>query len=648
MGEPTVDWTPHRVPLCVKDFTDNRDSLIGFCGDVMPHRVLLSIAGPVDPVPSHEVVLCTHTSIDALSLPVPMLENWRGPASVAVFGEITPENIPILQDWVHRIAGMGLRQVVVSAVGFNEHSRTAYDRLYPANLLRQTAVDAAFGNLVLLADPGFIPAADFYETVAASSALGLAMRAVLASAPTAFVVASFVTFQDAPDGLALPELARLVDFGEAVSFDSHVCFICRSFAWQWLLLNEPASAHFRAVEPGDLHHPAWLVERSVLPRLPGFMHGLVTPRSGSAKLGWTALPSGLKVSTEQLRANQVQLLLLPNLFLYRADSALVPSHHWEDLNDWFPLHAFFDLLLRRVLASLPPANSTGIVPRTFLLPGQLVEVLPSRHLAGDVLVLKHGSEQSLQLIVMASTIIASEGLELLLASVPWTVYAIAVGAKDYWAAAMRQLPGFLRSLPANPLVAIVDAYDVVLFPCSRSIVAEYAAYGKDIVWAADTSCFPNPAVCKTCEDRYPAGSSNLDACRAFPYLNGGCYMGSATALADALEWMRRNGAAGGRDDQENKWHYYNRFPDKVVLDHKQRIFSCFFGCDPAAFHVKDCTVVSNYTGEDICFAHANGGTKFEILAPMLQELARRGCIELPRKRKASAYAGIAYPKLIWS
>uniref|UniRef100_A0A7S0AU55 Uncharacterized protein n=1 Tax=Pyrodinium bahamense TaxID=73915 RepID=A0A7S0AU55_9DINO len=125
-------------------------------------------------------------------------------------------------------------------------------------------------------------------------------------------------------------------------------------------------------------------------------------------------------------------------------------------------------------------------------------------------------------------------------------------------------------------------------------------------------------------------------------------MGSAPALAHALEWMRWHGAAGGRDDQENKWHYYNRFPDRVVLDHRQRIFNCFFDCAPEAFHVENCSVVSDYTGEDICIAHANGGTKFEILAPLLRELEARGCLELPRKRRASAYAGIAYPRLIWS
>merc|ERR1712118_382844 len=98
----------------------------------------------------------------------------------------------------------------------------------------------------------------------------------------------------------------------------------------------------------------------------------------------------------------------------------------------------------------------------------------------------------------------------------------------------------------------------------QSVALQYAAFGKDIVWAADTSCFPNPQVChigrQRC-DMYAEGSPELQACQKFPNLNGGCYMGKASAIADALEWMHEQRGRIGLDDQENKWHYYNNFPD---------------------------------------------------------------------------------------
>lgn len=199
----------------------------------------------------------------------------------------------------------------------------------------------------------------------------------------------------------------------------------------------------------------------------------------------------------------------------------------------------------------------------------------------------------------------------------------------------------LRSLPPETLVAIVDAYDVMLLPCSRSITEEFASFKKDIVWAADTSCFPNPRVCLSCDARYTPGSQQHTDCQSFPNLNGGCYMGRAPALAEAFEWMRdKSDSEIGRNDQEQKWNYYNTFPDKVVLDHTHQIFSCFFGGEPHKFRIEGCSVVNDYVGKDVCFAHANGGTKWTVLAPLLKELEERGCRPPSPPRLTKPYAGM--------
>mmetsp|Transcript_55155 Transcript_55155/g.178773 ORF Transcript_55155/g.178773 Transcript_55155/m.178773 type:complete len:668 (+) Transcript_55155:484-2487(+) len=653
-----IRWDMQPLQLCATKRNEYTPSLIGYCGDAPVRETRSGILGPIETIEKDEVVLCTHTSGDALGLVEAMLESWRGAASVAVVVENLEAELPSLQAWGRRLAAKGLTKIVVSALGPSSFALSDYDGIYPASVLRQVAVDAAVADLVLMADPGFVPSSGLRHSVSSSEPLGAALRAVLAASPSAFLVTSFLTFGGggAGDGdggsgsssgsseqanMSVLDMRRLVDAGDAVPFDAHVCPSCRPYAWQWMLLAEPGSLQFRAVETNDLFHPFWLLPRALLPRLPLHFHGLVNPATSTRRLGWSGMPVGLKAMGDRLQADGVQLLLLPEAFLVRTEALPMPTGHWEDMatglhyNHW---SYFFDLLYHRFVSSLPAApgdaGSSGEsaavrIPRSFLVGHQLVEVLPSRTMS--LVTLQVGRDPSLELIVMASTILGSVGLKLLLRSVPWTVHAVCLGTKRYWACALEELPPILRSFQRDKPVAIVDAYDVVFFPCSRSIVDEYRAYGRDIVWAADTTCFPNHK-----------------ACHKFPNLNGGCYMGSPRALADTLEWMREQGAAIGTDDQENKWHAYNHFSDTIVLDHRQRIFTCFFGSKREGFRIENCTVVSDYTGEEVCFAHANGGTKWEILEPLLQELEDKGCWKSKAIRQSVRhYAGMATPAMIW-
>lgn len=348
-------------------------------------------------------------------------------------------------------------------------------------------------------------------------------------------------------------------------------------------------------------------------------------------------------------------MLLPGAFFTRQENTPMPSHHWEYMPTGLTHHNweyFFDILFQRFVLSLPPQPKQFArltFAESLLTSDKMIEVTPSRSMS--LLTLQVGQDTSLAIVVMASVIIGSEGLDLLLSSVPWTVYGVCLGAKRYWACAMKELPVILRMFPPGALIAIVDAYDVMLLPCGRSIVDEYRAYDADIVWGADSTCFPNAKACKACHLRYSPGSPGLEACQTsgFPHLNGGVYMGKPHALADVLEWMREQGAAIGTDDQENKWHAYNHFPDRIVLDHRQRIFTCLFGGFREQFHVENCTVVSNHTGEPACMVHANGGTKWEILMPLVQELEAQGCRQKPKRERQSSwhYSGLRTPKMIW-
>merc|ERR1712166_1372277 len=105
-------------------------------------------------------------------------------------------------------------------------------------------------------------------------------------------------------------------------------------------------------------------------------------------------------------------------------------------------------------------------------------------------------------------------------------------------------------------------------------------------------------------------------------------MGTADSLATALEWMNDNIEESGGDssghlegkDLENIYHYYNRFPEKVALDHRQRIWSCLFGTERSQFHIQDCRVSSDVIQDEVCIVHANGQTRFTVLAPVLTDL----------------------------
>eukprot|EP00929_Paragymnodinium_shiwhaense_P059863 TRINITY_DN29949_c0_g1_i1.p1 TRINITY_DN29949_c0_g1~~TRINITY_DN29949_c0_g1_i1.p1 ORF type:complete len:807 (+),score=112.45 TRINITY_DN29949_c0_g1_i1:137-2422(+) len=614
-------------PMCFSDVRYPERTLLGYCGPKPMHNIKPSVAGPLDVVDQEDIVLCTHTSVDTLHLVERMLVAWRGPASVAIFEDklshvgASAQGPEALPPWIERLGQHGLRQVVASFVYAHNGPLTPFDILYPANVLRQVALDAAASSYVLLADPAFIPSAGMWDALKPHAALGGAMRLLLhdvAPVAAALLVASFLVFAEDPEAgnasnssdenattdwasssfnmsMTLAELRRLVEGGEAVAFDGHVCPLCRPHAWQWLMLQDETQLKFREAEPSDLHHPALLARKSILPPLPQNLHGLIGPFTGTGKIGWTGLPGGLKALVEQIRARNGRVLLLPVHFLHRPAYLELPTG-LQTLSD--PISFQHDLAFRHFLSTLPPANATARNSRAQTLrapAGGLIEVIPAK--TGGVFTLKQGTDSSLELIVMASIIYGSTELQTLLNSVPYTVHAVAIGVKGYWSESKRILPDILRNLGENTLVAIVDAYDMVLLPCSRSIVDEYKRYGKPLVMTAEKQCWPQAHLCSACGDRYPEGSKEFLECQEFPNVNGGAIMGPAWAVARGLEWMHQQGAKIGRDDQENKWYLHNElFPKGMVaLDHGQRIFAQFFRCDPAAFRVTDnCTVISDY------------------------------------------------------
>eukprot|EP00928_Gymnodinium_smaydae_P094097 TRINITY_DN7857_c0_g2_i1.p1 TRINITY_DN7857_c0_g2~~TRINITY_DN7857_c0_g2_i1.p1 ORF type:complete len:817 (-),score=85.32 TRINITY_DN7857_c0_g2_i1:49-2499(-) len=635
----TLELKPMSLPVCYEDHGKPKESLIGYCGLASPHKIRKGLAGPLDPISLEDVALCTHTTLDKLHFVEASIISWDGAASVSVFcDESHVEDSPdVIQVWLERLAGLGLRQVIVSLVYASATAMNDYDKLYPANVLRQVAVDAATAEFIVLADPAFVPTNGLRGLLTAGSILGDAVRAISGAAPTAFLISAFVVLDDevAPEML-LSDLVELVNVGSAVSFDAYVCPLCRPHAWQWSLLEDARSLRFHAVDAGDLHHPAWLVRRSLLPRLPGFLHGLVGPVQDTSRVGWIGLPCGLRASAEQMVANHIQLLVLPGAALHRSISTPLPGDSYAP-----PL--LYDIMYRYFLASMNATaaqRSDPVMPHyIFCCGGRIAHIVPRD--ATHPIMLQKGYDDSIRLVVPASLIMGAPGLQRLLASVPYTVYAVAVGAENFWPVARRQLPILLRTFPRDAVVMVLDAYDTILFPCGRSLVDEYRALGKDIVISAEKTCWPRSNLCLTCKERYDIDSEEFSRCKEFPHVNSGGYMGGASALADAFDWMASKGDEIGRDDQENAWHYYRAFRDRVALDHGQRIWSTMIFCSERSFRVANCSVISDYIKDKVCVAHANGGSRWIILDPLLQQLQRRGCMSRSAPRKADAYLGLS-------
>lgn len=625
-------------PLCVTQ-RDPRRPVVGLCGGSMGHRVLRAL-GPTEPTDPAAVVLCTHVSLGLLAGLERQLTSWGGAASVAVLLKVEAEE-PLVGAWQRRWSqSRGLHQLTFSLVLESSHLRTGYDSIYPANLLRQVAVNASSADFVLVADPGFMPSMGLRAELAGD--LGAVTRELTRMRAVMLLVAFEVHEEQPAEGgeLSLAELRSKVEAGLAAAFDWLASPSSRPYAWQWVLLDSGRKpCRFRRASYSDLHHATWLAPRSALhfePHLRGLVDGL-----GRSTQGWLKQPRGLRASADWLEAVGWAPLVLPGHFVWRvAGSSFRPRGGDAGAAPWGEREGTgSELLYRGLLAALPERRQGQLAGRSIAWKGRIVaEVVAARSPSDFLVTLQEGSRQGLdqgfepselQVLVVASTILGSLELQRLLASMPWPVHAVAVGAAGISDAMMDEIPIALTNFNADQLVLVSDAYDVVALPCDRSIVEEFRRFGKKFVLAAEMGCWRGGALqpCPSCEDRYPSNSYERTACQAgLPHLNAGGIMGTAAALASAYQWMRAAELDVG-DIQGAWWAFRDAFPDDVALDHAQRIWSVVGFLDPKKFRVigavgPRCGIVFNeYNGEEVCILHANSDARTKILRPLMQEIA---------------------------
>lgn len=615
------------LPICTA-IGDEREPLVGMCGPELGHRVDMKAYTHGD-VDSDSVVLCTHAPIESLGSLQRQLMSWGGPVSVAVLVR-TPEQRSLLRTWGRRWRVNGLRSLHMSAVYSNLKAISAYDTAYPANLMRQVAVQSSPGEIVLVAEPTFVPSFGFRSDLAAVSDLGAAVRSLVMT-NVVLLIMTFKMHGAAGNGtFRIDDLQKYIEAGTAGPLDWLLCSLCRPYAWQWLLIDGARSPfRFRHAGIGDINHPMWLARRGTLHFEPCF-HGVVGagPERGSAG-GWSGMPRGLRASADHFHAQGLSVLVMPRHFLWQAaDETPVtePGVAMRGRSKGLQL----DLLYSRYLASLPSRRGrsmswpAAVASRVLLGSSRSIvaEVVPERVPMDALITLRAHGHPEAQLVVIATKVLGSPELDRLVESVPWPVHAVSVGARAFWATAVAEMPTALTAFNEEQVVVIVDAYDVVLFPCQRSVVQEYHLLGSEIAIAAEKICWPDPTLCTPCEVRY-ADFEQIAACQSgFPNLNSGGYIGTARALTTAFEWMLSEGLDKA-DDQLAWWKYYRAFPERVAIDHRQRIWTTLLRSERSRFAVTvgpPCgAVMSNYSGDQMCFAHGNGRSLQDVLEPLFEQ-----------------------------
>ena len=233
--------------------------------------------------PEDDLMLVTHGSVAKLKRMVLQLQQWNGPASIALYLS-TPEDIDTFVDFytTHRVE---LDQAWIHVL--LEHPN---DLGYPHNRLRNIALDHATTGFFLAMDVDFITPHNCYERAMELIHSHSRIRRSLRN-KTLVVLPAFEWFFDEPDPplehLQLPkdrtELIELWDSETVAPF--HIKSFFRGHGPtdfdKWKGLNSTASSVMYDIDYGNLYEPYVLGYRHAVPRYWESLRGY-----GFNKLSW--------------------------------------------------------------------------------------------------------------------------------------------------------------------------------------------------------------------------------------------------------------------------------------------------------------------------------------------------------------------------
>jgi len=257
---------------------------------------------------------------------------------------------------------------------------------------------------------------------------------------------------------------------------------------------------------------------------------------------------------------------------------------------------------------------------------------------------------------------------------PFKVRFLGLGDTRPWQTLrkLELLHEYAASISPEKILFVLDFFDVVWLGCDRDLIAEFLKIGAPLVFGAELKPYP---LLNTTLRRLPAGYPVLPGTRPgqvritkkrdaagrwdeYRYLNSGCMVGYAGALALATGRMVANGfnndyvlrsplartAAERKDqligeDDQVAWHSYAiQHPEEIALDYDATIFLNAFGFEMGDFDLQERNIWSKPFSKQVCFAHGNGASN---LAMQLLETQRMGVQPSTCRDEVRIEAGVA-------
>lgn len=119
------------------------------------------------------------------------------------------------------------------------------------------------------------------------------------------------------------------------------------------------------------------------------------------------------------------------------------------------------------------------------------------------------------------------------------------------------LLNYFDSVPANTIVAVVDAYDLILAGPPEELLAKYQTFNTPVVVGGENECIMNchPHRCPVNHPEYK-------------YVNGGCVVGTIDALRKIYEYALQHSP---HDDQIGIAKYMDHHCEDVAVDGTQSL-----------------------------------------------------------------------------
>jgi len=160
------------------------------------------------------------------------------------------------------------------------------------------------------------------------------------------------------------------------------------------------------------------------------------------------------------------------------------------------------------------------------------------------------------------------------------------------------LRNFILTKNPSDIICFVDAYDVICFSDPTEIITKFKEYNTDILFSAETSCFPWNHV----SHLYP----NVES--LYKYLNSGSYIGYVESLLKILSLDMDQSPC---DQGYLTYYYINHIHNKnasikIKLDHKCILFQTAYAIPWSHFIIKKGRLYNQVMNTTPCFIHYNG------------------------------------------